>query len=329
MRFRLARAHHPVLLRFGLLLCVFFGLGLLRSNFNGTLSAWGLLQGATVVCLLGLAIATTMIAGELDLSVAATAGVSAILVAKLLSHGVAFALGAALLAGLALGLLQGTAIVIFRVTSIVFTLGTMIALGGFQFLITSNGKTVIASDPSIVPTVMARHWIFTPLSLTMLAVVVVYQVFLSYSRFGTRLYAFGAARKEALLAGVSQTRMTIIVFGISGVLATAAGAATALQSASAVPGGLDPLLLNAIAVALVGGISLHGGRGGPVSVLVGALLVVGVSNELSAQGVSSKSQSLATAGLLMIAVLIEMWGDRRAAASTSRQPDAVLLPINA
>ena len=45
----------------------------------------------------------------------------------------------------------------------------------------------------------------------------------------------------------------------------------ALQSASAVPGGLDPLLLNAIAVALVGGISLHGGRGGPVSVLVGAL----------------------------------------------------------
>ena len=143
----------------------------MRSNFNATLSAWGLLQGATVVCLLGLAIATTMIAGELDLSVAATAGVSAILTAKLLSHGVVIAIGVALVAGLVLGLLQGAAISFFQVKSIVFTLGTMIALGGLQFLITSNGKTVIASDPSIVATVMQRYWIFTPLSLAMVGVV--------------------------------------------------------------------------------------------------------------------------------------------------------------
>jgi ribose/xylose/arabinose/galactoside ABC-type transport system permease subunit len=145
----------------------------------------------------------------------------------------------------------------------------------------------------------------------MLAIVVAYQLFLSYSRFGTRLHAFGAARKEAVLAGVSHRKTVVIVFGISGLLASAAGAATALSSASAVPGGLDPLLLNAIAVALVGGISLHGGRGGPMSVLVGTFLVVGVDNELSARGVSSKSQSLAIAGLLLAAVLIEMWAERR------------------
>jgi ribose transport system permease protein len=306
-----AASLHSLLLRVGLLVLIVFGLGATRTNYDLTLSAWGLLQGSTVVCLLGLAISTTMIAGELDLSVAATAGISAIVTAKLMSGSVAGAVLLALTAGLVLGLLQGAAIVFFRVTSIVFTLGTMIALGGVALLITSNGKTVLASDSSIVTTVTKRYGIFTPLSLTMLAVVVVYQLFLSYSRFGTRMYGFGSARKEALLAGVSQARMTVIVFGISGLLASAAGAATALSSASAVPGGLDPLLLTSIAVALVGGISLHGGRGGPVSVLIGTLLVIGVQNELSARGVSSKSQSLATAALLLTAVLIEMWGDRR------------------
>jgi ribose/xylose/arabinose/galactoside ABC-type transport system permease subunit len=305
-------AHHAILLRVVLLAGVFFGLGLGRRNFNLTLSAWGLLQGSTVVALLGAAIATTIIAGELDLSVAATAGLCAIVSAKLLGQSVAAAVAGALLIGVILGLTQGIAIVYLRVTSIVFTLGTMIALGGVQLLITSNGKTVVAHNTAIVATVTRRYGIFTPLSLAMVVVVVAYQLLLSFSRYGTQLYAFGAARKEASLAGLNPAATTISVFAISGVLASAAGVATTLSSASAVPGGLDSMLLTAIAVALVGGVSLHGGRGGPVDVLLGTFLVVGVDNELSARGVSSKSQSLATATLLLAAVLIEMWTDRRA-----------------
>jgi ribose transport system permease protein len=316
-RLRLIGAsHHALLLRLVLLGVVFFGLGLRRPHFNMTLSAWGVLSGSTVVGLLGVAVATTIIAGELDLSIAATAGVSAIVTAKILDHGAAAAVVVALTVGLVLGLVQGAAIVALRVTSIVFTLGTMIALGGLQLLMTSNGKTVVVSNPAIVATVTRRYGIFTALSLAMVCVVVAYQLLITFSRSGTRLYAFGAARKEAGLAGISPARTTITVFAISGLLASAAGVVTTLSSGSAVPGGLDPMLLSAIAVALVGGISLHGGKGGPVDVLVGTFLVVAVENELSARGVSSKSQSLATAGLLLAAVLIEMWGDRRSSRNT-------------
>jgi len=308
---KLVEAHHAVLLRATLLAAVFFGLGLGRRDFNVTLSAWGLLQGSAVVALLGTAIATTIIAGELDLSVAATAGLSAIVTAKILGHSVAGAVAVALGIGLVVGVTQGLAIVYLRVTSIVFTLGTMIALGGLQLLITSSGQTVVAHNVTIVGTVTRRYGIFTPLSLTMVLIVVGYQLFLSFSRYGTCLYAFGAARKEASLAGINPATTTVSVFAISGVLASAAGAATTLLSASAVPGGLDSMLLTAIAVALVGGVSLHGGRGGPIDVLLGTFLVVAVENELSARGVSSKSQNLATALLLLAAVLIEMWSDRR------------------
>jgi ribose/xylose/arabinose/galactoside ABC-type transport system permease subunit len=305
------RSHQSLLLRLGLLAFLFFGLGLRRANFNPTLSTWGLLQGSTVVCLLGVAIATTILAGELDLSVAAIAGVSAIVTAKLIGDSVVLAVALALAIGLVIGLVQGAAIVLLRVTSIVFTLGTMIALGGLQLLITSNGKTVLATNSAIVATVTKRYGIFTALSVAMVVIIVVYQLFLSFSRYGTRLYAFGSARKEASLAGLRQGTTTVSVFAISGLFAAAAGAAAAMSSASAVPRGLDSLLLTAIAVALVGGISLHGGKGGPIDVLVGALLVVEVENELSARGVSSKSQSLAIAVLLLAAVLIEMWGDHR------------------
>jgi ribose transport system permease protein len=304
--FTAARTHHIVLSRAVLFLAMFFGLGLARSAFAPTNAAASLLQGSTTICLLGLAIATTMVAGELDLSVAALAGLSAVFTVKLLDHGAVVAVVVSVGVAVAIGVVQGIGVAFLPIKSIVLTFGTMIALDGVQQVVTSNGQTVVSPNFGIVQTVTQRLWIFTPLSLTMVALVVIYQLYLVFSRFGTRLNAFGAARKESGLAGVRVRPMTIAVFALSGGLAGVAGATSALTSASAVPQGLSPLLLPAVAVALIGGISLYGGRGGPVNVLLGSLLVVGLSNELSARGVSADEANLATAGLLLVAVLVEI-----------------------
>jgi ribose/xylose/arabinose/galactoside ABC-type transport system permease subunit len=308
------RQQHVIASRLLLFLAIFFGLGLARSGFQAETAAWSLLQGSTTICLLGMGIATTMVAGELDLSVAAVAGLSAVATVKLLDHGVLVAVTGSLALALGIGLIQGLGVAFLPIKSIVLTFGTMVALDGVQSIVTSDGKTAVSSNFAIVQVVGQRLWIFTPLSLGMLIVVVVYQLLLVYSRFGTRLNAFGAARKESLLAGVRATPVTVAVFAISSTLAGAAGAASALTSASAVPQGLDPLLLSAVAVALIGGISLYGGRGGPVNVLLGAVLVVGLSNELSARGVSAETANLATAGLLLLAVLVEILGSRNSRA---------------
>lgn len=306
----LVRKQHVLVSRLVLLAAVFFGLGLARSGFVPSLSAWGMLQGATTVGFLGMAIGTTIVAGELDLSVAAVGGLSAIVAVKLLHAGLIVSVVGAIGVGAGIGLLQGLTVAYLPIQSIVLTLGTMVAWDGAQLLVTSNGQTVVSQNLAVVTAANQRYWIFTPLSLALVLTAVALGAAMHFGRFGSRLKALGASRKEALLAGVKRPPTVIAAFAISGTLAGAAGVTSALSSASAVPDGLDPLLLSAISVALIGGVALRGGRGGPLNVLLGALIVVALTNELAARGASGVTTSMATAGLLIMAVLVEIWTER-------------------
>lgn len=303
-------AGESMAVRFALLLVVFFGLGLSRPGFNPQLGAWGLLVGSAVVGLLGIAIATTMVAGELDLSVAAVAGVSAILTVQLLDVNPLLAVLAGAAVGGAIGALQGAGIWWLKMSSLVFTLGISILLGGVQLIMTPGGESIIANDLGTTQTMTQRFVIFTPVVIIFLTAAALYQLFLSFSRFGTELYAFGGHRKEAILAGVNQRKMMVSAFALSGLFAGLAGAMSALSSASATPNQLAPLLLTAVTVALLGGVGLHGGVGRPMGVVVGTLLLVSVTNALAIRGVSSDAQNLAIGGLLLATILLQLWIDR-------------------
>ena len=295
--------------RFALLIVVFLGLGLSRPGFNPVLGAWGLLVGSAVVGLLGIAIATTMIAGELDLSVAAVAGVSAILTVHLLDVNPLVAVLTSTAVGCAIGALQGAGIYFLNMSSLVFTLGTSILLGGVQLIMTPGGESILAADLGITQTMTQRFFIFTPIVVIFLAAAILYQLFLSFSSFGTELYAFGGHRKEAILAGVGQRKVMVSAFALSGLFAGLAGTMSALSSASATPNQLSPLLLTAVTVALLGGVGLRGGVGRPMGVVVGALLLVSVTNALAIRGVSSDAQYLAIGGLLLATILLQLWLD--------------------
>jgi D-xylose transport system permease protein len=140
--------------------------------------------------------------------------------------------------------------------------------------------------------------------------VVIFLVALTYlakrTPFGRHVYAVGGNAEAARRAGISVPRIRILVFMISGAMAGVGGIILAANVNSVdlnVGGGT--LLLNAIAAAVIGGVSLFGGRGEVRGALLGSLVIATVSNGLNTAGYSSGIIYVVTGIILLLAVTLD------------------------
>ena len=134
--------------------------------------------------------------------------------------------------------------------------------------------------------------------------------------FGQHVYAVGGNAEAARRAGINVPRIKILVFMISGIMATISGAMDASRHVSAYPlAGSDPLLMYAIAAAVIGGTSLFGGRGQVKGALLGALVIMMIDNGCNLLGYSSSTRFIATALILLAAVTLDTVARRRQAAA--------------
>ena len=276
-------------------------------GFGTVDNLYPLLLGFGFIGLVALGLAVTMIAGELDLSVGSVAAVAGILTIYLSGWGAVPTLAVAVAASAAFGMAQGFAIAKLRINSLVFTIGTLIALRGLAFVISHEHSVLVnLNDLGISDSVTRKIWIFSPFSLTTIAAFVLVGLFMALTRWGREIYAVGGGRSEALGAGVSSFRPIVIAFTLSAGLAGLAGGLASLQSAAAQPGAFDSLLLSGVTAALVGGISLYGGRGSIVGVAIGVLTLRFLVSGISAQGKPFYWESLATGGLLLAVLVVEL-----------------------
>ena len=134
--------------------------------------------------------------------------------------------------------------------------------------------------------------------------------FLAYTRYGRELYAVGGGRSEAVAAGVPLWRPIVVAFTLSGLLAGLTGAIVSLEeSGSASPAiGFQDLLLPSVTAALVGGVSLLGGRGGAIGVFVGVITIRLISGGLGLRGLPFYVESLALGALLLVVIVIDLAG---------------------
>jgi D-xylose transport system permease protein len=140
--------------------------------------------------------------------------------------------------------------------------------------------------------------------------VVIFLIGLTYlakrTPFGRHVYAVGGNAEAARRAGINVARIRIIVFIISGAMAGVGGVilAARLNSVDLNVGG-GTLLLDAIAAAVIGGTSLFGGRGEVRSALLGALVIVTVSNGLNTAGYKTGTIYIVTGVILLLAVTLD------------------------
>ena len=283
---------------------VVFSIGDPRYASEGNIFA--MTEGFVIVGLAALGVAITIIAGEFDLSIPSVALVAGVIAAQVSSLGLVPAMLIAVAAATLFGFVQGTVIAWLRINSIVFTVGSFIALRGVAHILTDSSTAVIA-DFSMATTLSQRMVIFSPASVIALTVFVLVGLFLAYTRYGREIYAIGGGRTEAIAAGIPLSRPIIVAFTLSAMLAGLTGALVTLKTGSVNPAiGFNDLLLPSVTAALIGGVSLLGGRGTALGIFIGILTIRFIASGLSLQGAPFHVTSLAIGAVLLAVIVFDL-----------------------
>ncbi|QIG45645.1 ABC transporter permease [Nocardioides anomalus] len=305
-RLRLARPELLLpLTAFGLTLVVFL---LTPTWADVELSSFDVYNTLQILARLGplaLALGLTMIAGEFDLSVVGTYALGGMLTVQLGQDDWRVGLLAAVGTGAAIGLVQGALIAGLRLPSMPVTLATYIALLGLTSAL-SDGLTKTYSNIDVTLWVdQPVLTVFSPRSLITLGLFALAALLLAGSRWGRELRAIGGDRRASRVAGVRVGRLLVATFAASGALSGLGGALLSFSLGSANPDpGVQPLIL-AAAAALLGGVSLAGGRGAPLGLLAGILAVALLAEVATVAALPSYVTQLFYAALLGVIVVVD------------------------
>ena len=236
-------------------------------------------------------VSTVLLGRNVDLSVGSIIAISAIVASNLNNlEGIAVPLPIiiiiVILVGIIIGSINGALISYLGVNSVIITLGTLTVFRGIAYLyIYSIGPQIVNYAPfQFIGRGILFDWF--PMSFILMVVIfVVLYLVLKLSRFGKHIYATGGNPLVAKLYGVNVKKIHFISFVISGVTAAIAGLLIASQLGGAVGDiGLE-YEFNALTIVVLGGISLRGGKGSIVGVLVAMFIYGIISNGLTVGGV--------------------------------------------
>lgn len=310
---KISLSQRDLLLRAVLLVVFFAILSIAAPGFLSVYTISPIVDGMAVLGLLALGLAVTMLAGELDLSIASVAAAAAVVAVDLRGLGPVVAILVAVVAATLFGALQGYLVARLGISSLMLTLASFIGVRGLAHLLAGN--STVSLPPEDFPTIdffdLPIAQFFAVPSLIAVSVFVLVGLFLGLTRWGREVYAIGGGREQSVGAGVPTRRPMAIAFAISGLSAGLVGALSTWSQGAAIPTGFESSLLPAATAALVGGIALSGGRGSVVNVLVGVLFIQTLTTFLSSTGAPAFAQSMLTGVLLFGVLLLEYVTDRR------------------
>jgi ribose/xylose/arabinose/galactoside ABC-type transport system permease subunit len=348
---RHVRGGRPRLAKFGVPIALAGMTAVAAALIPGFLSAANLttiLLHVSINAILALGMTFVIITAGIDLSVGSIVALGGVLAATTLTNGAVLGavgpVGAALLAvavglgvGTGLGMLNGSAVAHLRVAPFIVTLATMTVARGTARLVT-GGVPVGYPDPGDqtyalkVAALDVLHGLgggritlpglpggFPVPALVMLAAIAVGAFVLTRTRFGRYVYAVGGNEEASRLSGVPVTRVKLAAYAISGACSGLAAILLLGQLRSGGPDAGTFYELNAIAAAVIGGTSLLGGTGSAWGTLIGALLLGVLNNALDLLGVQAFWQEIAKGGIILLAVLFDVWVTRASAAAATRQ----------
>jgi ribose transport system permease protein len=271
------------------------------SNFSTILGS----QAVLVVVTLGLIIPLT--ANDFDLSIAFVMTLSSMLVAVLnvnYNIGIGWAVLAALALGIGVGVVNGLLITVFRIHSLIVTLGTGTFLHGFTLWL-SDSMTISGISPSLMNAVIVDRLFGVPLEFYYaigLAAFVWY--LLEYTALGRRILFVGRGREVARLSGINTDRIRVACLVASGFLGALAGVLYAGTQGAADPVSGVTYQLPAFAAAFLGSTCIAPGRFNPWGATVAVYFLVTGITGLVFLGFSSFIQEMFYGGALVIAVTL-------------------------
>jgi simple sugar transport system permease protein len=254
-----------------------------------------------------------LLTGKFDLSLQATYGLAPMVGAWLIVSKDGQGLGtqwnpllgivAVLLVGLAVGTFNGFLVIKLGFNAFIFTLAMLILLAGIQVGIVS-GRTIYHL-PDAYTYLGSQYVLGVPVSVWVTAAIfALAALFLRYHRIGRAIYAIGGNTEAARAAGIRVDRIRIGVFMVASVLAALAGLMTAGQVVAVTASQGNNLIFSVFAAAVIGGISLDGGRGRMVGALTGVILLALVRNILILSQIQTFWIDAATGLIILVALAL-------------------------
>ncbi|MBT9132548.1 MAG: Ribose import permease protein RbsC [Firmicutes bacterium] len=272
------------------------------------------LYHSSILSMLVLGQGIVLLSGHLDLSLDATLAFSAgmaMLLATRWMPGLdpVTSIAVTLAVGAGVGLFNGLFIAKIGVNPFLQTLAMLIILRGV--LLFMLPVSIAGLDPIYTFAGRARVVGEIPVAVfLMVAIFVLFHFVLKGTHFGRLFTATGGNPRASFISGINTTRMTISAFVMSGLLAGVAGLlAAGRQNAVTAPMG-EGMILMSFAGAILGGASLRGGRGAPLGMLGGALLLGMFSNALTLQGVSFFLVRISWGALILLALVLDRVKER-------------------
>lgn len=286
---------------------------LVNDAFLSSQNLINILQQSSELSVLVIGETLVLIVGKFDLSVESIVGLGPMVAAWLVipavdnggGIGVSPYLGilVILAVGAVVGLANGLLVVKLKLEPFIVTLAMLILLRGIVIGL-SNGSTLY-NLPTPMIYVGTVNWAGIPVSIWLAAVLYILTgLFLRYHSFGRSMYAIGGNAESARAAGIRVDRIIIIVYVAAGFMAAVAGLMLAGRLASVASAQGQNMIFFVFAAAVIGGISLQGGRGSLFGALTGVLLLGTIQNILTLSQVPSFWIDAVFGGVILVALIL-------------------------
>lgn len=266
-----------------------------------------LLRQAAIFAIIGIGTTMVAILGELDISFGSILALAGSVSAAWVVGGT-HPVGAIVIAvfiGAVIGAGNGLLVNYIRIPSVVATLGTLGVVEGLAQMYT-GGSSIFGDNFTRLRFLAQDEWLGIPS-----AVVIAFGLYglawfaTTRTLFGAHLYATGDNAEAAYRAGIPVIRLRMIVFSVAGALAGLGGLMQVARIGRAQASmGVDALFPVLTAV-ILGGTSIHGGRGRIVNTLIASVFLASITNGLILLGVASEVQRVVQGAILVVAVSLD------------------------
>jgi simple sugar transport system permease protein len=287
----------------------------LNSHFLTVSNMTGIGEQVSALGVVVVGESLILLIGGMDLSLESTYGLAPMIAAWLIVPIAAFGNGMLLnpwlgilillAVGAAVGLVNGLLIVKGRLNGFIVTLGMTILLAGIQDGIVKGQAPF--NLPAVFGYLGSANIGAFPVSLIVAAVIFVLAgLFLRYHRTGRAIYAIGGNREAARAAGIKVDRVQIGVYVAGSVLAAIGGLMEAGRVSSVAPdqGYGEGIIFSVFAAAVIGGVSLRGGRGNMIGAASGVILLGLVQNILDLENAPNYWINAIDGGVILFALLL-------------------------
>ncbi len=282
--------------------CLFLALVTPRFATEGNL--FTVLRQASIVSIVAIGETLVLLTGAMDVSLAAILGFSGVVTAALMAtYNLPLVLASMIGvgAGGAIGLVNGLVVTRLKVNPIIATLGMMSILAGLVLMYT-GGQSIYG--PALDSLAFLSSGGVAPV-LIMFALYALFAWILRRTVFGAHLYAVGGNSAAAWLSGLRVDRLRLMAFVLAGLLAGLGGVLQLARLGAASPTMGDEFLFPILTAVILGGVSLSGGKGRLLNVLLASIFLVTITNGMVLLGTSVNAQRVVSGLILIVALSLD------------------------